>query len=121
MKTVTVPVIRTQADYEEAVAQVEKLWGAKPDTPKAEKLDVLLTLVDAYESEQFSIDAPDPIEAILFRMDQEGYERRDLEALLGKSRVSELLNRKRSLTLNMIRKLHEAWNIPADVLVRKVA
>ena len=76
-------------------------------------------LVDAFETEHFPIEAPDPIEAILFRMDQAGYERRDLQELLGKSRVSELLNRKRSLTLNMIRKLHEKWNISADVLIGK--
>ena len=119
MKTVTVPIIKSNEDHNVVIAQIEKLWGAAPNTPKGEKLNVLLTLVDAYEAKHFPIEAPDPIEAILFRMEQAGYVRRDLEELLGKSRVSELLNRKRSLTLNMIRKLHEKWNISADVLVGK--
>lgn len=121
MRTVTVPVIKTDTDHKKAVRQIEGLWGAKANSNEGATLDVLITLVDAYEAEHFPIDAPDPVEAILFRMDQEGYGRRDLEKLLGKTRVSELLNRKRPLSLNMIRKLHQTWKIPADVLIQKAA
>lgn len=111
--------IRTQADYEAALAEVERLWGAKLGTPEGDRLDVLATLIDAYEAEHDAMDPPDPIEAIKFRMEQQGLTRRDLERVLGtRTRVSEILNRKRSLSISMIRRLHAELGISADVLIR---
>src|ERR671912_682451 len=95
--------IRTDADYETAMAEVERLWGSKLGTPEGDRLDVLATLIDAYESRHHPIDPPDPIEAIKFRMEQQGLTRKDLEPYLGKrGRVAEVLNRQRKLSLNMI-------------------
>jgi HTH-type transcriptional regulator/antitoxin HigA len=111
--------IRSEADHEAAVAEIERLWGAKGGTPEGDRLDVLATLVDAYEAERDPIDPPDPIAAIRFRMEQQGLTRKDLERILGsRVRVSEILNRKRGLSIAMIRRLHEALGIPADVLIR---
>ena len=111
--------IRTTADYEQALAEVERLWGAQLGTADGDKLDVLATLIDAYEAKHFPIDPPDPIEAIRFRMEQQGLTRKDLEPLLGsRTRVSEVLNRKRGLSIEMIRRLHEELGISADVLIR---
>jgi HTH-type transcriptional regulator/antitoxin HigA len=111
--------IRTQADYELALKQAEQLWGAQTGTPEGDRLDVLATLIDAYEAKAFPIDPPDPIEALQFRMESLGLTRRDLEPILGtRNRVSEVLNRKRPLSLAMIRRLHEALGIPADILIR---
>lgn len=111
--------IRTEADHVAVLAQIERLWDAPDGTPEADRLEVLATLVDAYEAKHHPIDPPDPIEAILFRMDQLGLSRRDLEPYIGAhSRVSEILSRRRSLTLQMIRKLHEAFGIPAEVLIQ---
>lgn len=111
--------IRTKADYEEALAEVERLWGAKSGTPKGDRLDVLATLIDAYEAEHYPMDPPDPVEAIKFRMEQQGLSRKDLEPLIGtRTRVAEVLNRKRSLSISMIRRLHEGLGISADVLIR---
>jgi HTH-type transcriptional regulator/antitoxin HigA len=111
--------IRSEADYEAAVAEIERLWGAKAGTPEGDRLDVLATLVDAYEAEHDPIDPPDPIEAIRFRMEQQGLTRKDLERILGsRIRVSEILNRKRGLSIAMIRRLHETLGIPAEVLIR---
>ena len=113
--------VRSEADYEAAMAEIERLWGAKSGTPEGDRLDVLATLVDAYESEHDPIDPPDPIEAIKFRMDQQGLTRRDLEAILGtRARVAEVLNRKRDLSIGMIRRLHERLGISAEVLIRPV-
>ncbi len=113
--------IRTDADYESALAEIERLWGAKTGTPEGDRLDVIATLIDAYESEHHPIDPPDPIEAIKFRMDQQGLTRRDLEAILGtRARVAEVLNRKRDLSIGMIRRLHERLGISAEVLIRPV-
>jgi HTH-type transcriptional regulator / antitoxin HigA len=113
--------IRSEADYAAALAEIERLWGAKSGTPEGDWLDVLATLVDAYESEHDPIDPPDPIEAIKFRMDQQGLTRRDLEAILGtRARVAEVLNRKRDLSIGMIRRLHERLGISAEVLIRRV-
>src|SRR5690348_13279449 len=112
--------IRTKADYERALAEVERLWGAKSGTPKGDRLDVLATLIDAYESEHDPMDPPDPIEAIKFRMDQQGLTRKDLEPLIGtRTRVAEVLNRKRGLSIDMIRRLHEGLGISAEVLIRR--
>lgn len=111
--------IKTEADYDAALAEIEALWGARTDTPEGDKLDVLIILVDAYEAVRHPMDPPDPVEAILFRMEQSGLERKDLEAFIGRSgRVSEVLNRKRPLTLKMIRKLWKGLNIPLESLIQ---
>jgi HTH-type transcriptional regulator/antitoxin HigA len=112
--------IKTERDYEAALAEVEKLWSSEPGTEGADRLDVLTTLIEAYENRQFPVEPPDPVEAIRFRMEQEGLSRRDLEEYIGPgARVSEILDRTRELTLPMIRRLHEGLGIPAEVLIRK--
>src|SRR3974377_85442 len=111
--------IRTNADYESALAEIDRLWGAKAATPEGDRLDVLATLIDAYETEHHPIDPPDPIEAIKFRMDQQGLTRRDLEETIGtRTRVAEVLNRKRGLSIAMIRRRHERLGISGEVLIR---
>ena len=111
--------IRSKADHKRALAELERLWGAKIGTPEGDRLDVLATLIDAYEAEQYPIDPPDPIEAIKFRMEQQGLSRKDLEPLIGtRTRVAEVLNRKRSLSIGMIRRLNERLGISAEVLIR---
>lgn len=111
--------IRTEADYEQALAELERLWGAKSGTAAGDRLDVLATLIDAYEARHHPIDPPDPIEAIRFRMEQQGLSRKDLEPLLGsRGRVAEVLNRKRGLSIEMIRRLHATLDISAEVLIR---
>jgi HTH-type transcriptional regulator / antitoxin HigA len=111
--------IRSNADYEAALKEVEHLWGAKPGSREGDRLDVLATLIDAYEAEQFPFDPPDPIEAIKFRMEQQNLTRRDLEEIIGsRTRIAEVLNRKRGLSIGMIRRLHERLGISADVLIR---
>jgi HTH-type transcriptional regulator / antitoxin HigA len=118
---VDVKPIRSEADYQVALSEMERLWGAASGTAEGDRLDVLATLVDAYETEHEPIDPPDPIEAIKFRMDQQGLTRRDLEAILGtRARVAEVLNRKRDLSIRMIRRLHERLGISAEVLIRPV-
>jgi HTH-type transcriptional regulator/antitoxin HigA len=110
--------IRNDADHERALARIEELWGCPDGSPDAEALEILVTLVDAYEAKNHSIDTPDPVEAILFRMEQQGLTRHDLEPLIGgRARVSEILNRKRPLTLAMIRRLRTGLGLSADVLV----
>jgi len=109
--------IKTQEDYENTLNQIENLMDAKPNTPQMDKLEVLTTLVEAYETQHYVIDAPDPIEAIKFRMEQEGLKQKDLVAIVGsKSRVSEILNKKRKLTIEMIRNLHKQLHIPIESL-----
>jgi HTH-type transcriptional regulator/antitoxin HigA len=111
--------IRTEADYEDALSEIERLWGAKPTTPEGDRLDVLATLADAYESERDPMDPPDPIEAIKFRMEQEGLTRRDLESIIGsRTRIAEVLNRKRGLSIAMIRRLNARLGISADILIK---
>ena len=111
--------IRTEADYEAALEEIERLWGARIGTPEGDRLDILATLIDAYESEHYPIDPPDPIEAIKFRMEQQGLTRKDLEGVLGsRTRVAEVLNRQRGLSIAMIRRLHEKLGISAEVLIR---
>ena len=111
--------IRSEADYQAALTEIERLWGAKLGTPEGDRLDVLTTLIDAYEAEHDLMDPPDPIDAIRFRMEQQGLTRKDLERVLGtRARVSEILNRKRSLSIGMIRRLHAELGISADVLIR---
>ena len=117
--------IRTEADYEVALEEVAALWGAANDTPKGDRLDVLATLIDVYEAKHHAMDPPDPIEAIKFRMEQQGMTRKDLEDIIGtRTRIAEVLNRKRSLSIGMIRRLHDRLGISAEVLIqpsRKVA
>jgi HTH-type transcriptional regulator/antitoxin HigA len=111
--------IRTEQDYEAALAEIGRLWGARSGTVEGDRLDVLATLVEAYEAEHHPMDPPDPIEAIKFRMAQQGLTRKDLERLLGtRTRVSEVLNRKRNLSIAMIRRLHAELGISAEVLIR---
>jgi HTH-type transcriptional regulator / antitoxin HigA len=111
--------IRSEADYEAALAEVERLWGARSGTSAGDRLDILATLIDAYESEHHPIDPPDPIEAIKFRMEQQGLTRKDLEGILGsRTRIAEVLNRRRGLSINMIRRLHDELGISAEVLIR---
>jgi HTH-type transcriptional regulator / antitoxin HigA len=118
---VEVNPIRSEADHEAALAEIERLSGSRSGTLEGDRLDILATLVDAYESARFPIDPPDPIEAIKFRMEQQGLTRRDLEAILGsRARVAEVLNRKRDLSIGMIRRLNDQLGISADVLIRPV-
>ncbi len=111
--------IRTEKDYETALAEVEKLWGSEPGTPDGDKFEVLFTLVEAYEKEKYPILPPDPVDAIEYYMESRGLSRNDLEPYIGGSgRVSEILTRKRKLTLGMIRKLNSGLGIPAEVLIQ---
>src|SRR5260221_13412112 len=111
--------IRTKANYKDALAEVGRLWGAKSGTPKGDRLDVLATLIDAYEIRHYPMDPPDPIEAIQFRMEQQGLSRKDLEPMIGtRARVAQVMNRMRSLSIDMIRRLHDQLAISADVLIR---
>lgn len=110
--------IRTEDDHDSAVARIAELIGAKPGTAEGEELDILATLVDAYEAKHHVIDAPDPITAIQFRMEQQGLTRKNLEPLIGtRARVSEVMTRRRPLTLAMIRRVRDELGISADLLV----
>ena len=110
--------IKTEADYRAALKRLEVIFDAKLGTTESDELDILGLMVDDYENKHYQIDAPDPVDAILFRMEQLGLQRSDLEAYIGqKGRVSEVLNHKRPLSLNMIRKLHSGLNIPLESLV----
>jgi len=109
--------IKSEQDYQEALSIIDSLMSAKPNTEEMDKLEVLTTLVESYEEQYYKIDAPDPIEAIKFRMEQEGLKQKDLVAIVGsKSRVSEILNKKRKLTIEMIRNLHNQLHIPIESL-----
>ena len=109
--------IKCEKDYTNTLSQIENLMSATPNSPQMDELEVLTTLVEAYEEQHYKIDAPDPIEAIKFRMEQEGLKQKDLVAIVGsKSRVSEVLNRKRKLTIGMIRNLHKQLHIPVESL-----
>lgn len=110
--------IKTESDYQAALAEIERLLDAEPNTPEGDKLDVLTTLVENYEDKHYSIDPPDPIEAIIHEMESQGLTRKDLERYIGsRARVSEILNRKRSLSLEMIRNLQEGLGISAEILI----
>ncbi len=110
--------IRTEQDHRAAVARIEELMSAAPDTPEGDELDVLATLVDAYEAKHHVIDAPDPVAAIQFRMEQQQLSRKDLEPLIGsRARVSEVLTGKRPLTLEMVRRVKGGLGISADLLI----
>ncbi|CEF41391.1 hypothetical protein ASN_2085 [Acetobacter senegalensis] len=111
--------IRNEADYDAALGEVGRLWGAKSGTLDGDRLDVLATLIDAYEAKHHPIDPPDPVEAIRFRMEQQGLTRKDLEPMIGpRNRVADVLNRKRGLSIDMIRQLHDGLGISAEVLIR---
>ena len=111
--------IKTDADYRAGLQEIETLMVAEPDSPQGEKLDVLVTLIEAYEAKHFPLDLPDPVEAIKFEMERKGLTVKDLEPMIGQSnRVYEILNHKRSLTLNMIWRLHEGLGIPAESLIK---
>ena len=114
--------LRTERGYENALAEVERWWGAKRGTPQGDRLDILATLIDVYEAEHYPMDPPDPIEAIRFRMEQQGMTRKDREGILGtRTRVSEVLTRKRGLSINMIRRLHERLGISARKICSSTA
>lgn len=113
-------LIKTDQEYNIALKRLEKIFEAPPNTPLGDEAELLALLVEKYEEENYPIGPPDPIEAIKFRMEQLGYKQKDLAEVIGlKSRVSEVLNRKRKLTLEMIRKLHQLLGIPAEVLVKE--
>jgi HTH-type transcriptional regulator/antitoxin HigA len=114
--------IKTEADYQAALAEIERLFDAAPNTPAGDRLDVLATLVEAYEAQHYSLPAPDPSAAILSHMESRARSRRDLEPYLGsRARVAEVLNRKRSLSLDMIRRLHAGLGIAAEILIQPYA
>lgn len=114
--------IRTERDHERALRRIETLMDAELGTEEGDELEVLTTLVEAFEEKHFPVDTADPIDAILFRMEQQGLDRKDLEAFIGsRHRVSEILNRKRGLSLEMIRRLHAGLGIPLEVLVGEAA
>lgn len=111
--------IRNESEHEAAMEEVARLWGAESGTSDGDRLDVLVTLIDVYEAQQYPMDPPDPIDAILFRLEQQGLTRKDLEPIIGsRGRVAEILNRKRGLSIEMIRNLHDKLGIPADILIR---
>jgi len=113
--------IKTESDHAAALREIERLWGADEGTVAGDRLEVLTTLVEAYEQAHFPIDAPDPIEAIKFRLEQQGTDKKMLIGVIGsRTRVHEVLRRDRALSLAMIRRLHQKLKIPADVLIRPV-
>ena len=114
----TIKPIKTERDYQKALKEIKRLWDAKPNSPKGDRLEVLVTLVEAYERKHYKIEPPDPVEAIKFRMEQLGLKASDLAKILGgRSRVSEVLNRKRKLTVDMMRSLRKRLDIPAESLL----
>ena len=111
--------IRTPVDYDRALDALGQLWTAEANSPESDQLDVLATLIDAYEAQHFPMDPPDPIEAIKFRMEQQGLTRKDLEDVIGtRTRIAEVFGRKRDLSIGLIRRLHERFGIPAEILIR---
>ena len=114
--------IRTDADHDRALREIESLWGAAEGTPQGDRLEVLITLVEAYERDHYPVDPPDPIEAIRFRLEQQGADSRALIGVIGnRTRVHEVMRGDRALSLSMIRRLHERFQIPAEVLIRPVS
>jgi HTH-type transcriptional regulator / antitoxin HigA len=118
--TVTIKPIKNERDYEQVLKEIERLMDARANTADGDRLDVLATLAEAWEEKHHVIEAPDPVEAIEFAMEQRGLSRKDLEPFIGsRARVAEVLNHKRRLTLRMIRQLHAGLGIPAEVLIRE--
>jgi HTH-type transcriptional regulator/antitoxin HigA len=114
-----IKLIKTKKDYQQALARLEEIFDARPNTAKGDELEILSMLIEKYENKHFPIEIPDPVEAIKFRMEQMGMNQSDLSEVVGlKSRASEILNRKRKLSIEMIRKLNTAMNIPLDVLIQ---
>ncbi len=112
--------IKTRRDYQSTLADIESLMGARANSADGERLDILVTLVEAYERKHFPLEHPDPVEAIKFQMDQKGLTPKDLEPMIGRmNRVYEILNHKRPLTLKMIWRLHRGLGIPAECLIRQ--
>jgi len=109
--------IKKQKDYKEALNKIEKLWDAKQNTKAGDELDILTTLVEKYEVDNYSILPPDPVEAIKFRMEQMNLEQKDVAKIIGANRISEVLNRKRKLSISMIKAFHVNLNIPVDILI----
>ncbi len=110
--------IKTEQDYNDSIKRIEELWGAKKDTPQGDELDLLVTLVESYEMKHYPIAPPDPVDAIKFRMEQMDMTKADMVKYLGsQSRVSEVLNRKRKLTLSMVKSLYKGLRIPAEILL----
>jgi HTH-type transcriptional regulator/antitoxin HigA len=119
--TMDIKPIKTEVDYRATLKEIESLMMAEADTPEGDHLDVLVTLVEAYERKHYALDLPDPVEAIKFIMDQRGLTVKDLEPMIGRSnRVYEILNHKRPLTLKMIWKLHKGLGIPAECLIKPI-
>jgi HTH-type transcriptional regulator/antitoxin HigA len=115
----TIKPIRNEKDYQAAMKRLELIFDAKPNSKEGDELEILGMLIEKYEQGKYPIEFPDPIEAIKFRMEQLGYSQSDLASVVGlKSRASEILNKKRKLTLEMIRNLHESLNIPTNVLIQ---
>jgi HTH-type transcriptional regulator/antitoxin HigA len=113
--------IRTDADHEAALLEIERLWNAEEGTSDADRLEILTTLVEAYEEANFPMDMPDPIEAIKFRLEQQGEDKKALIGIIGnRTRVYEVLRRDRALSLTMIRQLNEKLGIPAEILIRPI-
>ena len=111
--------IRTEADYRAVLDEIETLFETKPNTPECDRLEVLTTLVEAYEQRHYPIEAPDPIEAILYYLESRGLSWHDLEPVIGsKVEIADILHRKQALTLDMIRRLHQQLDIPAEILIQ---
>lgn len=111
--------IRSDEDHTEALAEIERLWGAPDGSPDGDKLDVLATLVEAYEETRWPIEAPDPVDVLRYAISDLGHSQAELAELLGsRSRASEVLNRRRALNVDMVHKISTKWHIPADILVR---
>ncbi len=116
---VEIKPIRTEKDYKEALTLIDFLWESKPNTPNYDRLDILITLVEVYEEKNYPIGLPDPIETIKYKMEELGLKRIDLGKFLGgRGRVSEILEKKRKLSLNMIRKLNQELDIPTEILIK---
>ena len=111
--------IKTDEDHRQTLGEIEALWGADEGTPEGDRLDVLVALVEAYEDRRWPVEAFDPVEAIEAAMAHDGHSRRDLAALIGASRATEILRRQRHLTLPMIRKISGAWHVPESVLIKE--
>jgi HTH-type transcriptional regulator/antitoxin HigA len=112
--------VKTENDYQAALKEIERLFNAKQNTPNGDKLDILTTLVREYEEQHYPIDLPDAVDALHYWIESRGLERKDLISCIGtRARISEILNRKRGLSLNMIRKLHDELHIPAELLIKK--
>jgi len=121
-KIMRITAIHNTADHRSMLSKIEALWDAKPNTAEHDELEVLSILVEKYEEKTFPISDPDPVQAVLFYIEQNGLKRADLGKTLGsRSRASEFLNRKSDLSITQIRKLHDEWHIPADILIQPVA